>query len=118
MSKQLFFVLMVAAVLSLVGLTRSQGQSQGRGDQLNLPDGPGKDILQSACTECHNLQMAVGTGYNREEWGLTLERMITAGANMKPDQIPVVTDYLLKNLAGEGPKPAVVVPGSVTVPFT
>ncbi len=116
MSKKLVFVLMIAAVLSLAGLTQGQGQG-GRGEQLKLPDGPGKDILQSACTECHNLQMASGTGYNREEWGLTLERMITAGAKMTPDQIPVVTDYLLKNLAGEGPKPAVVVTGSVAVSF-
>ncbi|PYS11866.1 MAG: hypothetical protein DMG17_21835 [Acidobacteria bacterium] len=111
MSKKLFFLLMLAAVLSVAGLIQGQGQGRGgRGEQFNLPDGPGKDILQSACTECHNLQMASGTGYNREEWGLTLERMITAGAKMTPDQIPVVTDYLLKNLAGEGPKPAVVVP--------
>ena len=118
MSKKLFFLLMIAAVLSFAGLMLGQGQGRGgRDDQLNMPDGPGKDILQSACTECHNLQMAVGTGYNREEWGLTLERMITAGAKMTPDQIPVVTDYLLKNLAGEGPKPAVIVPGSVTVSF-
>src|SRR5207249_4661658 len=116
MSKKLVFVLMIAAVLSLAGLTQGQGQG-GRGEQLKLPDGPGKDILQSACTECHNLQMASGTGYNREEWGLTLERMIAAGAKMTPDQIPVVTDYLLKNLAGEGPKPAVVVTGSVAVSF-
>src|SRR5947207_1755752 len=81
MSKKLFFLLMLAAVLSVAGLIQGLGQGQGgRGEQLNLPDGPGKDILQSACTECHNLQMASGTGYNREEWGLTLERMITAGA--------------------------------------
>ena len=118
MSKKLFFLLMLAAVLSVAGLIQGLGQGQGgRGEQLNLPDGPGKDILQSACTECHNLQMASGTGYNREEWGLTLERMITAGAKMTPDQIPIVTDYLLKNLAGEGPKPAVIVPGPVQVSF-
>ena len=104
MSKQLFLILIIAGVLSFAGLTRGQGRGGQRGgDQINLPEGPGKEILQNACTECHSLQMVVGTGYDRQEWGLTLERMITAGANMTPDQIPTLTDYLLKNMAGEGP---------------
>src|SRR5437016_9806043 len=118
MSKKLFFLLMLAAVLSVAGLIQGLGQGQGgRGEQLNLPDGPGKDILQSACTECHNLQMASGTGYNREEWGLTLERMITAGAKMTPDQIPDLTEYQPNTLAGEGLKPAVAVPRIATDSF-
>src|SRR5947208_17083375 len=104
MSKKLVFLLMLAAVLSVAGLIQGLGQGQGgRGEQLNLPDGPGKDILQSACTECHNLQMASGTGYNREEGGITLERMITAGPKMKPYQITGVTDTHGRTHARDGP---------------
>src|SRR5947209_8789741 len=118
MSKRLFWILIMAAALSFAGLLLGQGGGGQRGgDQINLPEGPGKEILQKACTECHSLQMVVGTGYDRQEWQLTLERMITAGANMTPDQIPALTDYLLKNMAGEGPRPAKLVPGSVMVKF-
>src|SRR5205085_10975731 len=113
MSKRLFWVLIMAAALLFAGLVVGQGRGGQRGgDQINLPEGPGKEILQNACTECHSLQMVVGTGYDRQEWGLTLERMITAGAKMTPDQIPTLTDYLLKNMDGEGHKPAKLVPGS------
>ena len=113
MSKRLFWILIMAAALSFAGLVLGQGRGGQRGgDQINLPEGPGKEILQNACTQCHGLDMVVGTGYDRQEWQLTLERMITAGADMKPDQIPMLTDYLLKNLAGEGRKPAKIVPGS------
>src|SRR5437016_14265525 len=84
MSKRLFWILIMAAALSVAGLLLGQGGGGQRGgDQINLPEGPGKEILQKACTECHSLQMVVGTGYDRQEWQLTLERMITAGANMK-----------------------------------
>src|SRR5579862_6480904 len=110
MSKTLFLLLSIAAVISFTALTDVHGQKPAL---PNMPDGPAKEILNTACTECHDLQMVVGTGYDKQEWGLTLERMITAGANVTPDQIPMLTDYLLKYMAGEGPKPAVIVPGSV-----
>src|SRR5438045_4128998 len=110
MRKTIFLLFLSGAILSLAVLTDVHGQKAA---QPNLPDGPGKEILQNACTECHDLQMVVGTGYDKQEWQLTLERMITAGANVTPDQIPVLTDYLLKNMAGEGPRPAKIIPGPV-----
>ena len=97
MSKKLFFLLMIAAVLSFAGFMLGQGQGRGgRDDQLNLPDGPGKDILQSACTECHNLQMAVGTGYNREEWGLTAHELSLC---QRTAVIPTWPEFPTMNLA-------------------
>src|SRR6516225_3407178 len=115
MLKQLFWVLIITAALS-VGLSFGQGRG-GRGNQVNMPDGPGKDILQKACTECHGLDMLLNTGYDRQEWQLTLERMATAGANITPDQFGVVADYIMKNLRGDGPKPAKIMPGSAMVSF-
>src|SRR2546427_12977413 len=97
MSKRLFWILIMAAALLFAGLVLGQGRGGQRGgDQINLPEGPGKEILQNACTECHSLQMVVGTGYDRQEWGLTLERMITAGADMETGPITTPTDYFSK----------------------
>jgi cytochrome c5 len=94
MSKTVLLLILTAALISFAVLTDVHGQKAA---QPNLPNGPGKEILQNACTECHDLQMVYNTGYDKQEWQLTVERMITAGANVTPDQAPVLVDYLLKN---------------------
>ena len=114
MSKTISLLLLTAALISFTALTDVHGQKAA---QPKLPDGPGKDIVQNACTECHDLQMVYDTGYNKQEWQLLVERMITAGANVSPDQAPVLVDYLMKNMTGEGPKPAKLIPGPVKVSF-
>ena len=75
MSKTISLLLLTAALISFTALTDLHGQKAA---QPKLPDGPGKDILQNACTECHDLQMVYDTGYNKQEWQLLVERMITA----------------------------------------
>src|ERR1051326_7833044 len=114
MSKTILLLISIAALISFTALTDVQGQKAA---QPKLPDGPGKDILQNACTECHDLQMVYNTGYDNHEWELTVERMITAGANVTPDQAPTLVDYLLKNMTGEGPQPPKNVPGPLMVLF-
>jgi len=62
-----------------------------------LPDGPAKHIVEMACVTCHALGQVTGAGHSPEEWEIVVQKMINAGAQLPPDQIQAVIDYLAKN---------------------
>lgn len=59
-----------------------------------LPDGKAKPIIESACTECHGLDQVVQSGMSASDWRATVNRMIKKGASVSPDQIDEVVEYL------------------------
>jgi cytochrome c5 len=70
----------------------------------NLPDGPGKQILDRACTSCHNLDPLFSYRMtNKERVGDMVSNMIASGAVLSAQEVPILVDYLFANL---GPKPA------------
>jgi virginiamycin B lyase len=117
MSKgSLFLSLAAGSLLSLAVVTAQAppGRGGGRGfDQVTLPNGAGKELVQSACSECHGLgQVANSGGYDHQGWQLTVERMVTDGAKVPPSQIPVVVDYLVTAFPEQPKPPAVLISGS------
>src|SRR3954471_15586381 len=73
--------------------------------QTALPDGPGKAIIENACLGCHDPVRINNAGYNRQDWQNIVHMMLNVGAPVPPDQVGVVTEYLVKNFP-EKPKPA------------
>ncbi len=88
-------------------------------ERVQLPDGDGKVIVQTACNACHSLTNITNSGgHTPEDWGTTLSMMLNVGANVPPDKVDTVRNYLIKNFP-EQPKapPAVLIPGDVEVSF-
>src|SRR4029453_15139440 len=74
-----------AALLSIVVTVAGKGPApeggRGQGGQgqqaVTLPDGAGKDIVQTSCTTCHGLNQITGSaGYTREKWQELFANMI------------------------------------------
>ena len=65
-----------------------------------LPEGPGRTVLMSACTSCHELkEITKFRGfYTKDEWRDIVTTMVKYGAVVKEDDVPVLVDYLFKNL--------------------
>jgi virginiamycin B lyase len=80
-----------------------------------LPEGPGKDLVQNACTACHALTMVTRAGHSRGEWDTVLHMMVNVGAAVPEDQFKVVAEYLAKNFPAKPQPKAVIVPGPVKV---
>jgi len=99
-------VLFSAAVL-ICGLP---ARSQDR-----FPDGNGKPIVQRVCGLCHGINQAANRNMAREDWEWTVQRMLGYGAPIKPDEVPVLIDYLATNFAGPARPKGVVIPGPVQV---
>lgn len=65
--------------------------------QAQLPDEPGKKILEGACTVCHNLDRIVSKQYDKDSWDGIVQSMRDKGASVNDDEAPVLVEYLAKN---------------------
>src|SRR5204862_4635386 len=93
------------------------GGRAGRGGRggaaaMTLPDGNGKDLVQTLYTKCHGLNLIVSSwGYTHQGW----EALFTSMVDVPAAQRPVLAEYLATNFP-EKPRPkAVVIPGSAVV---
>ena len=99
-------IILLAFFLCLPPLARAQGE---------LPEGPGRKMVETNCVQCHELSRVTRAGYNENGWLNAINMMINVGAKLPKDQIPEMLSYLSKNFP-ERPKPkAAIIPGSAKV---
>jgi virginiamycin B lyase len=81
-----------------------------------LPDGAGKQLVESLCTGCHQTNMIIGSsGYTREGWKELAGTMIDLAGN-PPDQA-AITEYLATHFPPNTKRAAKLVPGTAQVSF-
>lgn len=59
-----------------------------------LPEGQGKALVQSACTQCHGLDVIVRQPRSREDWMDVVSRMVGNGAQLSDEDYNQVVQYL------------------------
>lgn len=62
-----------------------------------LPDGDGKDIATENCQACHKLTNLTKAHKSLDDWKDTVQTMIDRGANVPPDKVDTLVQYLAKN---------------------
>src|SRR5262245_17090665 len=108
---QLTASLTVATIFALAPLA---AQAQGQGPAL--PEGAGKQLVESYCTGCHQTNMITGSsGFTREHWKELASTMIDL-ASVPADQA-TVAEYLATNFPPNTRSAAKLVPGSTQVTF-
>jgi len=93
-------------LLAIVLVSARTASSQ----DFRLPDGRGKDLVERHCMRCHDAQKlagpdgghwpAFGPGKSPEEWQRVMTFMGTYGLTLTKEEVPIVTAYLTKALAG------------------
>ena len=63
-----------------------------------LPEGQGKALVQSACSQCHGVDDIVSQRRSREDWQEVVSRMIGNGAQLSDEDYNQVIQYLAINL--------------------
>ena len=58
------------------------------------PAGPGREIVQRKCAQCHAATMWTALRQDRRAWESTLYRMVGRGALWTPEEISAMADYL------------------------
>jgi len=69
-----------------------------------LPDEPAKGLVLVECNICHGLEWIERSGANLEGWQSRIRRMIRAGAQIPPEHVPILVEYLARVLP-ERPRP-------------
>jgi len=69
-----------------------------------LPDEPAKGLVLAECNMCHGLEWIERSGANVEGWESRIRRMIRAGAQIPPEHVSILVEYLARVLP-ERPKP-------------
>lgn len=72
---------------------------------VELPDGEGKKILETACTTCHTREglPKYKDYYNEENWKDIVLTMKEYGTPVKDLEIPILVKYLVDNFGIKAP---------------
>lgn len=62
----------------------------------------GEQILSGRCTACHDLRSVQVQALDKDGWTRMVDTMIEKGAELTPDETPILIDYLVGN---HGPLP-------------
>ena len=107
--RQLSFFPVAAAFICLALSLEVRGQT----GPVPLPDGAGKDLVSTTCSQCHSLNLIPNSwGYTRDGWQELFSSMVA----MPGMQASVVADYLATHFPEKPNTPqAVIIPGPVEV---
>jgi virginiamycin B lyase len=103
------------AVLAISFLAPYAADAQrGGGAQIQLPEGPGKDVVQARCVSCHGLGSITGAaGYDQAGWKHVIDSMVA----LPPDQMTAATQYLATHFPEKPGRRPTLIPGPVSVTF-
>ena len=73
------------------------------GQDVVLPEGDGKKILESKCTVCHDLTEVAKQHLTKGEWDDLIKVMIASGAEVTDEEAAILVEYLTKNFGPENP---------------
>ena len=91
---RLFRLASLAAISALTVATCAHAQE--------LPEGQGKTLVQTACTQCHGVDVIVGQPRSREDWTEVVSRMVGNGAQLSDEDYNQVIQYLAIYLGPTG----------------
>lgn len=64
----------------------------------DLPEGRGRDLLTSVCTDCHGPDTITAQRRTRAGWDFVVQDMVSRGANASDDDARTIVDYLARYL--------------------
>jgi hypothetical protein len=68
-----------------------------------LPDGLGKQQTERICSQCHGIDVAIGSRRSREGWRRTILDMVARGAQGTPQELDVIATYLATHFGTSAP---------------
>ena len=62
-----------------------------------LPEGPGKELVEAVCTECHTLERVVAKRATKAEWQDKVLEMLQEDPDVTQQERDKIVEYLAKN---------------------
>lgn len=91
-----------------IGVTTAYGAS--------LPEGEGREVVQSQCSACHTVsRITQSLGYSREGWLELAATMVDLSAD--PERRDNIADYLTKHFPPNDHRAPTIVEGDTSIAF-
>jgi cytochrome c5 len=84
-------------VVDYLALNLGPGANLPPAKPVTLPDGHGKDLVETRCGLCHDLERVATVKRRKQDWPIIVANMVTWGATATPDEAKTMTDYLATN---------------------
>ena len=65
--------------------------------EQRLPDGPGRELFETICGECHEPTKVIGQHKTRDEWEAKVTEMLQEEPDVTPQEREIVINYLAAN---------------------
>jgi hypothetical protein len=62
--------------------------------KADLPDGANRDLVAAKCVACHDVSVITNQRNNADDWRNKVQRMGAHGAQVSPEEIDQIVDYL------------------------
>lgn len=63
----------------------------------SLPDGPGKDLVEAICSECHTTDRIATQQLTKPQWADKVLEMLQEAPDVKQSERDTIVEYLAKN---------------------
>jgi cytochrome c5 len=89
------------AVIAYLAANFGPGSVPVAATPVVLPAGPGKELVESRCTACHDLERVALAKRQRGEWAALVANMVGRGAEASPDEARAIASYLMAHFGAE-----------------
>ena len=89
-------VLAAAGVCAFLAAAQTSAP-QNRDDAL--PEGPGRDVFQAVCSECHETARAAEKQWTRQQWKDKVLEMLQESPDVSDMEREQIVEYLSRNFA-------------------
>jgi cytochrome c5 len=89
------------AVIGYLATNFGPGATPVAAAPVALPAGPGKELVESRCTACHDLERVAVAKRQRGDWPALVANMVGRGAAASPDEAKAITSYLMAHFGAD-----------------
>ena len=98
------------SAMTLMLILGGSSAAQTQGQHVDLPDGPGKDLVKGVCSACHQVrEIERSLGYTRAGWEELTATMIDLTPTL--NEKTIIIDYLARHFPPSNKRPAKIIPG-------
>jgi cytochrome c5 len=87
----------VDKVVNYLALNMGPGARLPPPKPVALPDGAGKNLVETRCMLCHDLERVAAVKRSKQAWPVIVGNMVARGATATPDEARAISDYLAAN---------------------
>ena len=87
----------IETVVNYLTLYLGPGANLPPAKPVKLPDGHGKDLVETRCGLCHDLERVAAIKRSNKAWPVIVANMVERGATATPDEAKTISDYLAAN---------------------